>query len=234
MVKPRLLDLFCGAGGAAKGYQRAGFYVVGVDNKPQPHYCGDEFYQADALEFPLEGFDAYHASPPCQGYSIMLNLPWLRNNIYPKLIPVVRALFVLTDRPYIIENVSGARYRSDLPEGLQAGYLCGQMFGLPIFRHRYFETNFAWFQPGHPKHIGHVRNGRQLGGRARDVVVRKSGHRYGFDKVGNAVGHGNSGGISARDALRVPWMNRDEATQAIPPAYTEYIGRYLMKATDGQ
>ena len=69
-MKPRLLDLCCCAGGCTKGYQRAGFYVVGVDQNPQPHYCGDEFYQADALSFPLEGFDAYHVSPPCQKYSV--------------------------------------------------------------------------------------------------------------------------------------------------------------------
>jgi len=211
------------------GYHRAGFEVEGVDIKPQPHYPF-KFYQADALTFPLEGYDAYHASPPCQGYSIMLNLPWLRGRVYPKLIPVVRELFVATDKPYIIENVAGARYRSSLPEGLQAGFLCGQMFGLLIFRHRYFETNFAWFQPGHPKHQGHIRGGRKLGGRAREVVVRKSGQVYGFDQPKSAVGHAAVGGMSARQALGVEWMNRDEATQAIPPAYTEYIGKYLLRA----
>lgn len=75
--------LFCGAGGAAKGLQRAGFYVAGVDIVPQPHYCGDEFYQADAMTFPLDGYDAYWASPPCQGYSVMRHLPWLRDKDYP-------------------------------------------------------------------------------------------------------------------------------------------------------
>jgi SAM-dependent methyltransferase len=163
LAKPRLLDLFCGAGGAAKGYQRAGFYVVGVDIKPQPHYCGDEFHQGDALTYPLEGFDAYHASPPCQGYSIMLNLPWLRDKKYPMLIQPVRELLLAVGKPYIIENVGGARYRTSRQDGLKAAFLCGQMFGLPIFRHRYFETNWFWMQPGHPKHEGSVRDARTLG-----------------------------------------------------------------------
>jgi DNA (cytosine-5)-methyltransferase 1 len=229
MGKLKLLDLFCGAGGASMGYYRAGFEVEGVDIEPQPHYPF-KFYQADALTFPLEGYDAYHASPPCQGYSIMLNLPWLRGKVYPKLIPAVRTLFVVTDKPYVIENVTGARYRQSLPEGLQAGYLCGQMFGLPIFRHRYFETNFAWFQPGHPKHEGHIRDGRKLGGRAREIVVRRTGQTYGFDRPECAVGHAAMAGIVARKALGTEWMNRDEASQAIPPAYTEYIGKYLLRA----
>lgn len=230
-MKPKLLDLFCGAGGASMGYYRAGFEVEGVDIKPQPHYPF-KFYLADALKFPLEGYDVYHASPPCQGYSIMLNLPWLRGRTYPKLIPVVRELFVATDKPYVIENVTGARYCQSLPEGLQAGYLCGQMFGLPIFRHRYFETNFAWFQPGHPKHQGHIRDGRKLGAKAREIVVRKGGQIYGFDRPESAVGHAAVGGISARQVLGVEWMNRDEATQAIPPVYTEYIGKYLLQALE--
>lgn len=231
MKKPRLLDLFCGAGGASMGYYRAGFEIAGVDIKPQPHYPF-EFHQADALTYSLEGYDAYHASPPCQGYSIMLNLPWLKGRQYPKLIPLVRALFVATDKPYVIENVSGARYCRRLPEGLQGGYLCGQMFQLPIFRHRYFETNFAWFQPGHPKHEGHIKDGRKLGGRAREIIVRRTGQTYGFDRPECAVGHAAMAGVAARKALGTEWMDRDEASQAIPPAYTEYIGKYLIQAIE--
>src|SRR3990167_10972018 len=101
--KPRLLDLFCKAGGATKGYQQAGFYVVGVDIEPQPHYCGDEFYQADALTYPLEGFDAYHASPPCQRYSVMTNGRWQdRLPNHPDLIQPVSERLSATNKPYII------------------------------------------------------------------------------------------------------------------------------------
>jgi len=213
-VKPRLLDLFCGAGGAAMGYYRAGFEVVGVDIKPQPHYPF-EFHQADALQFPLDGFDVIHASPPCQAYSIMRNLPWLRHKDYPALIDVTRERLSQPGVPYIIENVMGAH--------LAAGWLCGGMFGLPFYRHRAFETNWFWMQPGHPKHQFTVRNGRLLGARARDIV--HNGARAVGANVGHAAGVGQ-----AREAMEIPWMTREEITQAIPPAYTEYIGRQLMKA----
>src|SRR3972149_6341276 len=129
MNKPSLLDLFCGAGGAARGYQRAGFYVVGVDIKPQPHYCGDEFYRADALTYPLDGFDAIHASPPCQRYS-WCALQKYRIN-HPDLIGAVRYELVKSGKPYIIENVAGARKLL-----LNPIKLCGTMFDLPIWRHR--------------------------------------------------------------------------------------------------
>lgn len=234
--RPRLLDLFCGAGGSAMGYYRVGFEVVGVDIKPQPHYPF-EFHQADALTYPLEGFDAYHASPPCQGVSIMRNLPWLRNKEYQVLIADIRERFEQLGKPYVIENVATAKYGSKMLEklglqkhGMQAGFLCGQMFGLPIYRHRLFETNFPWFQPEHPKHRGHIRTGRNIGDRARNIVVRKTGQTYGFDKPSCAVGHAVIGGMSPRDALGCQWMNRDEACQAIPPAYTQYIGVRLYEA----
>src|SRR3972149_1145020 len=126
---PILLDLFAGAGGAAMGYHRAGFRVVGVDWKPQPHYPF-EFILAAAMPFPRQGGDAIHASPPCQGYSIMRNLPWLRDKDYPLLIEPTRILLDKTEKPWVNENVMGAK--------LDGGWLCGQMFGLPVFRHRYF------------------------------------------------------------------------------------------------
>ncbi len=134
--KPRLLDLFCGAGGAAKGYQRAGLYVVGVDNKPQPHYCGDEFYQADALTYPLEGYDAYHASPPCQRYSIAFNMKNVRefHSATPALVEVIRDLLLATKRPFIIENVP----LSPLQNWIE---LLGMMFNLKIIRRRWFEIH---------------------------------------------------------------------------------------------
>lgn len=203
-MKPRLLDLFCGAGGAAKGYQRAGFYVVGVDNKPQPHYCGDEFYLADALEFPLEGYDACHASPPCQGYSRLKAMHPERQ--WPMLIEPIRERLMATANLYVIENVEEAP--------LNGVVLCGSMFSLGVERgylrrHRLFETSFCLPQPPC------CHRGRAVG----------------------VYGHGGHSGKhrmlyrqEAAAAMDIDWMNRDEMCQAIPPAYTEYIGGYLMKA----
>ncbi len=141
----RILGLFCGAGGAAMGLHRAGFEVVGVDIKPQKNYPF-EFHQADAMTYPLGDFDAYWASPPCQGYGIMRHLPWLKDKEYPMLIGGVREMLMATGKPYIIENVKGAP--------LDGNYLCGLMFGLRVFRHRVFETSFFWLAPGHPGHHG--------------------------------------------------------------------------------
>lgn len=110
---PRLLDLCCGAGGATKGYQTAGFYVVGVDVRPQPNYCGDEFHQADALAFPLEGFDGYHASPPCQFKTAYRRRPGhVRDR--PNLIPAIRDRLSAMGRPYVIENVEVGVWRIPL------------------------------------------------------------------------------------------------------------------------
>ena len=253
----RLLDLFCGAGGAARGYQQAGFYVVGVDINPQPRYAGDEFVQADAMTYPLDGFDAIHASPPCQHYSIMRNLPWLRDKEYPALIEPVRELLKLSGVPWVIENVYGARRSARRPDGMQAGWLCGQMFGLPILRHRMFETSFFWLQPSHIPHWGTVRNGRMLGSRARDVVTVADNRGMELTRRVNELHpavsmtgglerglHGNHGGNGAQTidanvghaagfeaaklAMGIDWMRREELTQAIPPVMTEYIGRALM------
>ena len=115
-MKPKLLDLFCGAGGASMGYYRAGFEVVGVDNKPQPHYPF-KFYQADALEFPLDGYDAYHASPPCQGYSSTKYITdVLSKNVNPLLIDDVRQRLKDTGNPYVIENVMNSKYKKGSQE----------------------------------------------------------------------------------------------------------------------
>lgn len=95
-VRPRALDLFCGAGGATKGLQRAGFHVTGVDNRPQPRYCGDAFHQADALTFPLEGFDFIWASPPCQAFTSLRFMPTAK--AHPNLIPQTRARLIATSR----------------------------------------------------------------------------------------------------------------------------------------
>ena len=145
-MKPRLLDLYCGAGGAAKGYADCGFEVTGVDIRPQANYPFP-FIQDDALEYlPKHGldYDAYHASPPCQGYSIMRNLPWLKDKEYPMLIESTRELLNETGKPWVIENVMGAK--------LAAGFLCGTMFGKRFYRHRAFEANWLWLSPPHLQH----------------------------------------------------------------------------------
>jgi len=135
----RLLDLFCGAGGATRGYQEAGFYVVGVDIEPQPNYCGDEFEQADALQVlhlldPRE-FDAIHASPPCQRYSKSTAWRGDRQD-HPDLIAPVRDALNETGLPWVIENVRQAPISACF-------MLCGSMFNLGMRRHRFFETNWA-------------------------------------------------------------------------------------------
>jgi DNA (cytosine-5)-methyltransferase 1 len=143
MSRPLLLDLFCGAGGAAVGYQRAGFDIVGVDIRPQPRYPF-EFVQADAMSFPLDGFAAVHASPPCQAWSAVTAWRGDRSK-HPKLIAATRAR--LTGHLYVIENVQDARH--DLRDPIR---LCGSQFGLPVRSHRYFEINpvpFTLMPPCH-------------------------------------------------------------------------------------
>lgn len=186
---PVLLDLFCGAGGAAHGYQKAGFRVVGVDLAPQPHYCGDEFVQADALEYLMEYghlYDGIHASPPCQAYSVMRNLPWLKGREYPALILPVKEMLDGLGKPYVIENVMGARKgakgltkRGLEAHGLEAAWLCGFMFGRPFYRHRLFASNWLWLAPPHRKHLFREQAPKppkgegRLGGRVRGAPPRR-------------------------------------------------------------
>lgn len=262
-MKPRLLDLFCGAGGAAAGYKRVGFESTGIDNKPQPNYPFT-FIQADALEYLKEHgaeYDAIHASPPCQGYSVMLNLPWFEGKEYPLLILPTLEMLEATGKPYVLENVMGARHgaaglkkRGLENHGLKAGWLCGLMFGLPFYRHRLFATNWFWLAPGHPKHTLnlHPRSERSIyGGTVKGLPGGSAGidtkprdynpvntawrkyhdgvARNGAQTDGGGIGH-SKGWRKAAEAMGIDWMKREELTQAIPPAYTEYIGKYLMKA----
>lgn len=208
----RLLDLFCGAGGCSVGYQMAGFHVTGIDHKPQPRYAGDVFIQADALEYLAEHgseFDAIHASPPCQGYSEITPLAHRQN--HPDLIAPTRDLLRATGKPYVIENVEGARMRMRDPL-----MLCGSMLGLPIWRHRYFEI---W-----PETL---------------LLVPPCRHDFNpiliTDHGGpNANGPGKPRKRTPvevkRAAAGIDWMTEVELSQAIPPAYTEWIGRWLMDA----
>jgi len=206
--KPKLLDLFCGAGGAARGYQRAGFYVVGIDNRPQPHYVGDEFIQADALEYVAahgQEFDVIHASPPCQGYSQMRYLKWLHDREYPLLIPETRAVLQTTNALWVIENVSNSP--------LMGAELCGAALGLPIRRHRRFESNILLLFPPCPGHTVMYAGKSQMSQRGRNGGIM-----------------GIPPDCDPRRAMNVEWMSLRETRQTIPPAYTEFIGRFLMEA----
>jgi DNA (cytosine-5)-methyltransferase 1 len=205
----RLLDLFCCAGGAGMGYHRAGFEVVGVDIKPQPRYPF-EFHQADALEYLREHgheFDVIHASPPCQDH-IRSYTPYDHGTAH--LLPDTRDLLIRIDRSWVIENVPGAPMRADY-------LLCGCMFQLPrLRRQRLFETSwhgFALLPPcHHPEPI---------------VTVVGNGIPSGSSYLGKVNGREYS--RLARLAMGIDWMNRDELAQAIPPAYTEFIGRQLLQ-----
>lgn len=206
MKPPRLLDLFCGAGGAAVGYHRAGFQIVGVDNQPQPHYPF-EFIQADAMTFPLDGFDAIHASPPCQAYSQSAQSFRNAGKEYPDLLPPTRERLLAQTAPWVIENVPDAPMRPDFK-------LCGCHFGLDLRRMRWFETSWRGFdmQPpcNHPYPVPSV-----VGTGTPSWVRQKLGY--------NPTIH------DYRAVMGITWMNRNELSQAIPPAYTEYVGTNLME-----
>lgn len=204
---PRLLDLFCGAGGAAMGYHQVGFDVVGVDIAPQPRYPFT-FHQADAMTYPLEGFDAIHASPPCQAYSTMTRCRPGLSERYPDLVGPLRERLRKAGLPWVIENVVGAPLVNPM-------LLCGSMFGLPIHRHRLFEASFllplilhgGWDRP--TSRAGHWEPG---------TIISVSG---------------NCSPIAlARAAMGIEWMNRRELSEAIPPAYTQWIGERLLEALE--
>lgn len=210
----RILDLFCCAGGVAMGYSQAGFDVIGVDIAPQPRFPF-EFIQADALALDMKfikSFDAIHASPPCQSYSDLAKRN--RNaHEWPRLIDPVREMLIKSGKPYVIENVEGAPL-------LNPVILCGTMFkGLRVLRHRLFEANFHIIAPPHGKHpLCHTLDKRKSHyGKTNDMV----------DFV-SVNGGGNCSVAAARDAMGIDWMTKDEINEAIPPAYTELIGKQLM------
>lgn len=223
MSRPRLLDLFCGAGGAGMGYHRAGFDVVGVDIDPQPRYPF-EFIQADALSvlsgdvLDLGEFSAIHASPPCQAYSTGVTsasskwVPTLGRD-EPALIGAVHAALVSTGKMWVIENVAGAR--GHMPSGWFM--LCGSMFGRPIPRHRVFSSGARVEIPVHSDCRGLAkRSSETLGWDYRDMSVTGKGRRAGTSERWSAL-------------LGVDWpMTQHDLAEAIPPAYTEFIGEQLL------
>lgn len=206
-MKPRLLDLFCGAGGAGMGYHRAGFDVVGVDIHPQPNYPF-EFRQADALTLSLVGFDAVHASPPCQSFTAYRRRGGGVGDKYPDLVAYTRALLSRLRVPYVIENVPGAPLRDPVQ-------LCGSSFGLDVRRHRLFECSFpmlapacdhSWQTPRFPAATNRAPNSRR--------TVEVGVYRIPLDVQKRAMG--------------IDWaMSLAELSNAIPPAYTAYIGEWL-------
>jgi DNA (cytosine-5)-methyltransferase 1 len=224
----RLLDLFCGAGGAAMGYARAGFEVVGIDIKPQPNYPF-RFIQADALVPPvlLRDFDIVHASPPCQGYSRLRHLPWLKDRHYLRLIEPTREMLRQAGVPWLIENVEDAPLlRAPGLFGEHGLWLCGQMFELPgQFRHRVFESSLALIQPAHPRHTfvmapGSASLAKRYPGRYAGITAWQEG--------GGVAGHFGDH-ERAKRSMGIDWMTVDELRQAIPPAMTEFIGRQILE-----
>lgn len=245
MSKPLALDLFCGAGGATRGLQLAGFHVTGVDIKPQPRYCGDAFIQGDALEVPLDGYDFIWASPPCQAFSKLRWMPDAKD--HPNLIPDTRARLMASGVPYAIENVE------DAPLG-ESGYLimlCGTMFGLGtpdgsayLQRHRLFETSFSIPLRPACQHGGIVLGvyGGHIRDRHRNTIAVVG---TGLPKSGRAITVTGSTPQTntvrnlvrrtftideARHAMGIDWMPMSALSQAIPPAYSEFIGKQIIES----
>jgi DNA (cytosine-5)-methyltransferase 1 len=212
----KLLDLFCCAGGAGMGYHRAGFEVVGVDIAPQPRYPF-AFIQADAVEYVTEHgreYDAIHASPPCQHHSVATK-SWNGDPAaWPDLIEPTREALRHSGKPYVIENVVGAPLRDPV-------LLCGTMFaGLRVLRHRLFECNWDLTAPEHPKH---------------PLVYTRDKRKNHYGKLDESTafvqvtGGGNCSKTAASSAMGIDWMTKRELNEAIPPAYTEYIGKQLLE-----
>lgn len=232
MVQMKILDLFCGGGGAAVGFNLSGFDVVGVDNKPQPHYpfpfilgdaldalarmiAGEKFLASDGNLYGLDDFVAIHSSPPCQCHTALKYVH--QGDEYKRrhqdLIPQTRALLKATGKHYVIENVMLAPMEGNVV------ILCGTYFGLKVYRHRQFETSWFMLQPPHiPHHDSTPGNGRGLSPK-------------GFISV---AGHGGLTGYTkyAGSAMGIDWMTRNELSQAIPPAYTRWIGEQLIRISN--
>lgn len=230
--KPQLLDLFCGEGGATVGYLRAGFDVFGVDMDPKrlAYYPGAGNV-SDAMEFVYahgKGYDAIHASPPCQGYSIATSALPDRLERYDRMIPALRDLLEATGKPYVIENVYNAR-----KEMVDPKLLCGRMFGLsavdddgtPLVmdRHRMFETNWNLEVPKHEKHDKTLQVAGSYGGARRDKVEARTVRKGGYVPPNLSV---------QQTLLGIDWMSEKGMWLSIPPVYSEYIGKQLKHRLD--
>lgn len=217
----KVLDLFCGAGGASAGYYRAGFRVVGIDDKPQPDYPF-EFIQADAME-PLrhalveegfvDDFDLVHASPPCQLFTRAGKLREAQGHKTKHIDLLTPTLEILSQLsvPYIVENVPGSPMRRDV-------MLCGSMFGLKARRHRWFQTNMPLYAPGPCRH---KEQGRPVG------VYHVMGDEIpGGGRTAKTLEEG-------QQAMGIDWMPWNSLKEAIPPAYTEWLGLLAAEVMDG-
>jgi DNA (cytosine-5)-methyltransferase 1 len=219
--KPKALDLFCGAGGASRGLYLAGFDVVGVDLRPQPHYPAVhtvlyavhfEFRQGDALTVDLEGFDFVWSSPPCQAHPSLRKMPNARHHI--DLIPATRAKLKTWGGPWVIENVPGSPLYG-------AVTLCGTMFHLgcqdaELRRHRLFESNVPLLVP----ECQHGRRGAVIGVYGEHLRNRQ--------RTMGERGDKNFSVEEGREAMGIGWMSLAELSQAIPPRYSEFIGRQVV------
>lgn len=207
MARPLLLDLFSGAGGAAVGYHRAGFDVVGVDIRPQPRYPFRHVV-ADAMDFPLDGYDAIHASPPCQAYTPLGALhPHIQ---YPDLVAATRARLEAWGGPWVIENVMSAPLLKP-----RAITLCGSYFGLRTYRHRRFEPSRDLTLRA-PQHFAHL------------VRTATSRRRERWSQGWHVSITGDVGTYVGPEAMGIDWMTGNELCQAIPPAYTQFIGERIL------
>ncbi len=209
--RPRLLDAYCGAGGASVGYDRAGFDVVGVDIRPQPRYPF-ELVQMDAIEAILtmgKDFDAIAASPPCQRYSNLT--PKKSRGNHPDLIAKTRAALEATGKPWVIENVVGARSLLNSPL-----MLCGSMFGLRSRRHRLFESSFFILCDQRCDHRERPLLVTTAGANSR--AIRSPGQ---YKSVKNALA-----------AYGIDWMDAEGLKEAIPPAFTTFIGHQLLRIVE--
>lgn len=211
MSRPRLLDLFCGGGGAARGYQLAGFHVTGVDIAPQPRYAGDEFHQADALTFLAEervDFTAVHASPPCQAFTAYRRRGDGVGDGYPDLVAATRERFEFIGKPWIIENVVGAPLRNPTT-------LCGSMFDLEVRRHRLFESNLLLMQP-------ECRHDEQAGEFPPATNRKNARHTC-------EIGVWRIPLEQQKRAMGVDWdCTLPELSQMVPPAFSAFLGAQLL------
>lgn len=216
-MTPRLLDLFCGGGGAATGYHRAGFDVVGVDNQPQPNYPF-EVHQADAFEYIAEHgheFDVIHASPPCQAYTGMRRITLSRFGHapeHPDLIVTTRQALQASGRLYVIENVKGSPLETQI-------ILCGASLGLPhLSRHRHFESNVLLFAPN----CSCRRETYTIGVYGQKPDGRRVSYRHHrLCRIAKDL-------MEAQKLMGIDWMTWDEIREAVPPNYTKWIGKQLV------